>query len=332
MRLNSQSKRFRAKCVSFLSLQCSLLAFMTAVDAQVCLNFVPDPCSSNRTEGSFVAGSESGNRWDQFFLPKTAAVLNYGTDIDCVGDSSRELRLRSQKCAPGEAAVDGSRVGSSGADVGQGLPDGGLKVRFVSPSPENNAMLSVGSNVKITVDAPSDTATVELFRNGVFVRTEGGRPYEWNILEDQDDPLLNNLAAGRYTFRADVISNEGIVISESLSVTVGSGLEKKDVSFSSPSPANNASLAAGSDITIKVEAPSNTATVELFRDDTLVRVEGGLPYEWNAVGQNDPLLMNLAEGKYTFRADAILHDGVVVSKAFSITVRSLACSARGGLN
>ncbi len=202
----------------------------------------------------------------------------------------------------------------------EGSGAGGTDVSFISPSPANNATLAIGSNITIQVDAPSDTATVSLFRDNTLVRVEGAPPYEWNA-EGQNDLPLSNLAAGSYTFRADATSNSGAVTSETLTITVeGAVGGSSDVSFVSPSPANNATLAVGSDITIQVDAPSNTATVRLFRNGTLVRTEGGAPYEWNAAGQNDPLLRNLTAGNYTFRADVTSNSGTVTSETLAITV------------
>ena len=200
-------------------------------------------------------------------------------------------------------------------------PGGSTDVNFVSPSPSNNANLSVGSNISIRVAAPTGTRNVRLFRNGTLVRQEGGAPYDWNG-PGQNDGLLRNLAAGSYTFRADVTPRTGAVISKTLRITVGGGTGggSTDVNFVSPSPSNNANLSVGSNISIRVAAPSGTRNVRLFRNGTLVRQEGGAPYDWNGPGQNDGLLRNLAAGTYTFRADVTPRTGAVISKTLRITV------------
>ena len=104
------------------------------------------------------------------------------------------------------------------------------------------------------------------------------------------------------------------------------------LAFVSPSPAEGARLAVGANLSLKVNPSEAVSNVRLERNGTLVRVEGGAPYEWGAAGQNDPLLRNLADGTYTFRAIAQGSDGRTVNQDLVVIVGSGNGGGSGGGN
>lgn len=72
------------------------------------------------------------------------------------------------------------------------------------------------------------------------------------------------------------------------------------------------SIMPGSDLAVQADAYDSGGSVDnvqLFINDQLVRQENFDPWTWNAPGQNDPLLQNLAAGTYTLRAVATDNDG-----------------------
>jgi hypothetical protein len=197
-------------------------------------------------------------------------------------------------------------------------------VSFTSPA--NGATVAVGTNLHVQVnasDSDGSIANVKLTLNGQFVRQEGAAPYEWGAAT-QNDPLLQNLAAGTYTLKAVAQDNLGATKEASIAITVGSqgtGNTPPTVGFSQP--ANGAVLPVGADLYVLANASDpggSIANVQLFLNNQLVRQEGIAPYEWGAAGQNDPLLQNLAAGTFTLKVVATDNAGATGSSTITITV------------
>jgi len=86
-------------------------------------------------------------------------------------------------------------------------------------------VLPVGADLYVLAaasDANGSIANVQLFLNNQLVRQEGLAPYEWGAA-GQNDPLLQNLAAGTYTLKAVATDNAGATGQATITVTVGGG-------------------------------------------------------------------------------------------------------------
>jgi len=201
-------------------------------------------------------------------------------------------------------------------------------VSFTSPA--NGATVATGSNLHVQVaasDSDGTIANVKLYLNNQFVRQEGAVPYEWGAAT-QNDPLLQNMAAGTYTLKAVAEDNNGATKEATISITVGGGSgggggtnQPPAVQFAQP--LNGASVPVGTDLYVQVQASDpngSVSNVKLYLNTQLVRQESLAPYEWGAAGQNDPLLQNLAAGTYTLKAVATDNAGATGQASITLTV------------
>lgn len=207
-----------------------------------------------------------------------------------------------------------------------GTPNAAPAVSFTSPA--NGATVAPGTNLHVQVnasDSDGSIANVKLYLNDQFVRQEGAAPYEWGAAT-QNDPLLQNLAAGNYTLKAVAQDNLGATKEATVSITVGAGSTANTpptVGFSQP--ANGAVFPVGADLYVLAaasDANGSIANVQFYLNNQLVRQEGLAPYEWGAAGQNDPLLQNLVAGTYTLRLVATDNAGATGQATITITVGS----------
>lgn len=91
-------------------------------------------------------------------------------------------------------------------------------------APALDSPLTSDEDLYVSVDATDAGGSIDkidLYLDGTFVRTENYAPYEWGA-DDQDDPLLQNLAAGTYTLRVVATDNAGATAEESREVVVSS--------------------------------------------------------------------------------------------------------------
>ena len=193
-------------------------------------------------------------------------------------------------------------------------------------SPQNGATIAAGTNLHVqanAADSDGTIANVKLYLNNQFVRQEGAAPYEWGAAT-QNDPLLQNMAAGTYTLKVVAEDNLGATAEASVTITVGGGSNQfPSVGFAQP--ANGATVPVGTNLYVKANASDSDgsiANVKLYLDNQLVRQESLAPYEWGASGQNDPLLQNLAAGTHSLKAVATDNLGATAASTITITVGS----------
>src|SRR6185503_19476002 len=190
-------------------------------------------------------------------------------------------------------------------------------------SPQNGAAVAAGTDLHVQVtasDSDGSIAGVKLYVNNQFVRQEGNPPYEWGAAT-QNDPLLQNFAAGSYTLKAVAEDNLGATKESTITITVGSANSPPAVNFIQP--ANGAVLPVGADLYVQAGASDSggsVASVQLFLNNQLVRQENLAPYEWGAAGQNDPLLLDLAAGTYTLKLVATDNAGATGHSTITVTV------------
>jgi hypothetical protein len=95
------------------------------------------------------------------------------------------------------------------------------------------------------------------------------------------------------------------------------------VSFTQPTAGANLAAPASPHVVVNASDPDGTiANVKLYLNGALVRQENKAPYEWNGVGQNDPLLQNMVAGTYTLKAIATDNAGATGEATITITVGS----------
>ncbi len=199
-------------------------------------------------------------------------------------------------------------------------------VSFTEPA-ENFDLIAPASLVVIAQASDSDgsVASVDLFIDNVFVRTEQVAPYNWNN-RGQDSSSLSNLEAGSYTLRLEVTDNEGATSSAERRVTViaeqAPELENASPRVSFTVPASGVNFDAPGSLSVNVSASDSdgsVASVDLFLNGNFVRRELIDPYNWNERGQ-DGSLSNLSSGFYTLRAVATDNEGATTSVERTFTV------------
>ncbi|NMH89675.1 VPS10 domain-containing protein [Flavivirga algicola] len=146
--------------------------------------------------------------------------------------------------------------------------------------------------------------------NGVWFSNNGGATWS-----------KQNQGAAYPLFNAVDVSNENNPYV--LAGSQGTGFQKANVpvpgggggngisaSFVNPSDQQNFSNPASVYVKVNAsDANGNISHVKLFLNNTLVRQENVAPYEWNATGQNDPVLKNMSPGNYILKAVATDNSG-----------------------
>ena len=95
-----------------------------------------------------------------------------------------------------------------------------------------------------------------------------------------------------------------------------------EASLSFESPSQNQNYKTNSDVYVKVLIPSsfNTSNIKLYVNNTFIRQENYVPYEWNAKNQNDVSLKDLKPGVYTLKAVAVNTIGEKIESTRTFTV------------
>ena len=94
-----------------------------------------------------------------------------------------------------------------------------------------------------------------------------------------------------------------------------------DASVSFATPSNGEVLRPGSDLYVNVDSTGLLASMALSLNGTFLdRQASGVPWEWGAAGQDDPLLRNLDAGSYTLRAVGVTPFGGSIEDSISIAV------------
>jgi endonuclease/exonuclease/phosphatase family metal-dependent hydrolase len=230
------------------------------------------------------------------------------SDVSTNPESSYDFVNGRIACDHFPLIVDFSEGTSSGAE-------NDLAVSFNTPS--GNTSVDVGTDLTVKVDASDSDgiARVELYKDGVLIRSDDTAPYEWA------DAALQDLSAGLFVLKAvavDGLGNERFALR---TMTVGVQLDP-EVSFNTPS--GDTTLAVGDSLYVKVDASDGDEIerVYLYKDGTLIRGEGGAPYEWNAEGQDDPELRTLQAGSFVLKAVAKDTLGNESETSITVTVGS----------
>ena len=205
---------------------------------------------------------------------------------------------------------------ASGGGSGNQLPALNFEIPF------NNQQFPINSNIYIKVNASDTDGTiskVDLFVNGVFLRSETTAPYEWG--NDATDNALRNMQSGNYVLKAVAIDNKGGVGEVSINIGVVGGVSTNAspvVQFTTPT--NQQTFPVGTNLSITTSATDSDGTianVELFFNGNSLGQDSSSPYNW---GQGVAVLQNLQPGTYTLRAVATDNQGAKGEQTISIAV------------
>lgn len=195
----------------------------------------------------------------------------------------------------------------------------------VSFSNSANATIAAGSDYPITVNASDADGTIAqctLSTNGSAGRAELAAPYTWT---PSQDPELNDMPEGSYTFVASCTDNSGLSAQASLQLTVEAAANSApSVSFSAP--ANQATYTEGDPVSVSISASDSDGSIaacSLEIDGQSVRTDTVAPYAFGAnSGFADAALANLGTGSYTLTASCSDDEQQSNSATISITIEA----------
>jgi gliding motility-associated-like protein len=178
-------------------------------------------------------------------------------------------------------------------------------------SPAANATFTAGSNIAMTANASDSNGSitkVEFFRGTTKLGEDLTSPYSYT---------WTNVPVGGYVLTAKATDNQGAVsTSTAVSITVNGANTPPIITLTSP--ANNASFAAGSNITISANASDANGTiskVEFYNGAAKLGEDATSPYSF--------VLSNAALGSYAITAKATDNQGAAsTSYTANITVFS----------
>ncbi|HAV13748.1 MAG TPA: hypothetical protein DCX06_09725, partial [Opitutae bacterium] len=178
----------------------------------------------------------------------------------------------------------------------------------------NSVSLDWGDNVE------TDLAGYSIYRTQTSLNYE--TPLDTNISSSEyvDTSALNGETYFYRVVASDVNGNDSAPSSEVSASPVDTD-QPPHVNFNFP--VDGASIAAGSDLQVQVEASDPDGTivhVQLFLDGQLIRQETTAPYDWGGSNQNDSPLQNMAAGTYELEALALDDEGDSTSVSITITV------------
>lgn len=153
-----------------------------------------------------------------------------------------------------------------------GAPNTPPVVNITTPS--DGASFAAPATVAVEAtasDAGGSVARVELYTNGVFVRTEMAAPYEWT---------LANLIAGSYALRAVAVDNQGAATTSAVVNITVTGNIPPTASITSPS-GSATNFTAPASITVNANASDADGTVtnvEFYLGGTRFAQDATSPY------------------------------------------------------
>jgi gliding motility-associated-like protein len=269
--------------------------------------------------------------WESGNIGNNQNYVLHTTNPLFVGSGGGGLNYRVQSGSPAVNAgvvIPGITDGSVGApDIGayevggEAWVPGYKPAPFVNPgtnrpptgaitAPANNATFTQGSAITVTASANDDdgsVAKVEFFSGTTKLGEDATFPYSY---------VWNGAAAGTHSLTVRVTDDQNDVgTSAAVSITVNTN---PGPTVAITAPANNASFAQGSPITITAnasDANGSVTRVEFFRGTTKIGEDLSAPYSfsWN----------NAAAGNHSLTAKATDNlGGVATSAAVSITVNA----------
>jgi len=189
-------------------------------------------------------------------------------------------------------------------------------------APVNGQAFPAGTTLSVranATDSDGTVAKVDLYLNGQFVRTDATAPYEWGA----GDVLLTNLSTGTYTLRATATDDDNATTSQTITFTVNASASNTPPTVTFVTPASQQIFNEGTNLFVKVDATDSDGTVvgvQLYLNNTLVRDDTSLPFEWGSDLSMDAALQNLVAGRYTLKVIARDDDGATRESSIEIEV------------
>jgi cellulose 1,4-beta-cellobiosidase len=178
-------------------------------------------------------------------------------------------------------------------------------------NPANGATLAAGTT-SVTVNATASDAngmvsSVKFYRGATLISTDTTAPYS---------AVVTGLSAGSFTLKATATDNAGATADSSVTITVASSGGNTPPTVSITSPANGATLPAGTtSVTVNATASDTNGTVssvKFFNGSTLVATDTTAPYSASVTG--------LSAGSFTFKATATDNGGATSDSSVTVTV------------
>ena len=210
----------------------------------------------------------------------------------------------------------------SSINTGPNLPP---SVSFASPS--GDISVDEGySNFEVTVNASDSDGSinnVKLYVDSDFIRQEVNAPYTWGKGNNADELL--GLSVGTHTIKAEATDDDGATTSKTFRLTVNGTTSSQPPLVSFITPSGNIVVDEGYDLKVEANATDpdgDIADVKLYIDNTFVRQESKVPYEWGHDTSPNPQEVNgLSPGTYTFKVVATNSEGITAEDTFVLTVR-----------
>ncbi|WP_268820168.1 BNR-4 repeat-containing protein [Paraglaciecola algarum] len=174
--------------------------------------------------------------------------------------------------------------------------------------------LTISAQPAIT-DLNRTIASVALYLGDELVSTLNAEPFQWS----QAETKLQNLAIGSYAIKAVVTDNFGQTVETIMSLKVVDptpviAFEQGDISVFEGYDNLSLGVAASSPIT------SRTIAVELFVNDTSVRVDDTAPFEWGHSEALKAELLDYPVGKHTVKAVVSDSEGLTAEATIQLVV------------
>ncbi|WP_299258440.1 Ig-like domain-containing protein [uncultured Aquimarina sp.] len=202
-------------------------------------------------------------------------------------------------------------------------------VSLTNPS-QNNQEFTLGETITLRANASDPDGNVERVNfkvNGGYYDGDFTAPYSVS---------WTPTAAGTYTIGARAFEDgqEGLATEVSRTVIIKAQTNNQAPNVSFASPSNNITVQQGYNLTVVANASDpdgSIANVKLYINNSLIRQESVVPYEWGHNGSPNPQELNgRAAGIYTVKAIATDNQGKQSQKTFTLTVQGNDGGGDGG--
>ena len=161
-----------------------------------------------------------------------------------------------------------------------------------------------------------------------FLREKNISHANWTVADKAESSCIVQPGKGVSGLTSNQLTPSGRLVKgiiQNWSDNPGGGGENSAPTVSFISPSGDLTLQGGYDLDIEVRASDtdgSIATVALYIDDGLIRIERRAPYTWGHGGSPNPEELNgLSSGTYVFRAVATDNDGGTGEALFTLTVQ-----------
>ncbi|WP_298541868.1 Ig-like domain-containing protein [uncultured Aquimarina sp.] len=193
-------------------------------------------------------------------------------------------------------------------------------VALTNPS-ENNQQFTLGETITLRANASDpdgDVNRVNFKVNGGYYNGDATAPYSVTWTPTQ---------AGTYTIGARAFEDgqEGLSTEVTRTVIIKEQANNQAPTVSFASPSSNITVQEGYDLTVVANASDSDGSisnVKLYINNSLVRQENVIPYEWGHDGSPNPNEVNgRSVGEYTVKAVATDNEGKKGEATFILTVQ-----------